>query len=304
MQQEFGDTLAGKRVLVTGATGFIGYHLCEGLVSLRAEVHGLARGANVGALPAGCRPLSVDLMDYAAVCAAAKSLRPDIIYHLAGKVTAERDVGLILPMLEGNLMPAAHMLLAASDVGCERFVCAGSSEEGSASQPVASSPYAGSKAAASAYAQMFHRLYALPIVVLRPFSVYGPRQNDAKLIPYAARSLLRGEPPRLTSGEQVRDFVYVKDVARGFVQAGVAEGILGEGFDLGTGVGSRVRDIMTLLADVVGVDITPTFGALPPRSAEEDQVADPARTKDVLGWQARWTLREGLEETVNWYRTA
>jgi nucleoside-diphosphate-sugar epimerase len=207
-------------------------------------------------------------------------------------------------MLEGNLMPAAHMLLAATDVGCERFVCAGSSEESGLAHPVASSPYAGSKTAASAYAQMFHRLYALPIVLLRPFSVYGPRQNDAKLIPYAARALLRGEPPRLTSGDQLRDFVYVKDVARGFIRAGVAEGVLGEGFDLGTGVGSRVRDVVTLLADVVGVDITPSLGALPPRLAEEDQVADPVRTRELLGWEARWELREGLEETVNWYRAA
>lgn len=304
LQQEFGDALAGRRVLVTGATGFLGYHLCEGLISLQAEVHGLARGASVGELPTGCTPLSLDLMDFDAVRAAADNLRPNIIYHLAGKVTADRDIGLVLPMLEGNLIPAAHMLLAATDVGCERFVCAGSSEESDPSQPVASSPYAGAKAATSAYVQMFHRLYALPIVLLRPFSVYGPRQDDAKLIPYAVRSLLRGESPRLTSGDQVRDFVYVKDVARGFVHAGVTDGVLGEAFDLGTGVGSRVRDVVTLLAEVVGVDIAPALGALPSRIAEEDQVADPARAKEFLGWEPRWTLREGLEETVNWYRAA
>ena len=304
LQEEFGDSLAGTRVLVTGATGFIGYHLCEALVSLRAAVHGLARAANGECLPTGCQPLPVDLMDYDAVRATVKVLRPDVIYHLAGRVTADRDVALVLPMLEGNLIPAAHMLLAANDVGCERFVCAGSSEETDVAHPVASSPYAASKTAVSAYGQMFHRLYAVPVVVLRPFSVYGPRQGDDKLIPYAIRALLRGESPQLTGGDQVRDFIYVKDVARGFLEAGAADGIVGEALDLGTGLGTRVREVMTLLTDILGVDITPTLGAVPARVAEEDQIADPARTKELLGWEPRWSLREGLEETVKSYRTA
>lgn len=303
-QAEFGESFVGRRVLVTGATGFIGWHLCEALVTLGAEVHGLSRTASTKNLPRGCQSRAVDLRDYEAVKAVLSQLQPELIYHVAGMVTAQEDMALVMPMLQHNLIGTVHLLLVGTEAGCGRFVCVGSSEEPleDKTDQVPSSPYAAAKMVGSIYARMFHRLYNFPLVLVRPFMVYGPRQEVTKLVAYTILSLLRGEPPQVSSCQRVYDFIYVLDVVRGLLKAGVQPGVVGEAIDLGIGRGSRIQDVVNLLVELIDSNIKPVFGAIPDRVGEESRIANREKTKRLLGWEPLWSLRDGLAETIAWYR--
>jgi nucleoside-diphosphate-sugar epimerase len=303
-QAEFGNTFDGRKVLVTGATGFIGWHLCEALIALGADVHGLSRTASTQKLAPGCSAWHVDLTDIEAVRMVVSKTQPQLIYHLAGLVTAQQDLNLVLPMLRNNLVGTVHLLLAATEIGCERMVIVGSSEEPTFGtlDEVPTSPYAAAKAAASMYARMFHKVYGLPVVVVRPFMTYGPRQEPTKLISYTILALLRGENPQLSSGERVCDFVYVLDVVRGLLKAGIQPNLEGKTVDLGTGEGNRVRDVIELLVELSGSTARPVFGAIPDRIEKHPLIADRGVTRRLLDWEPVWSVRDGLTETVAWYQ--
>ncbi|WP_171974717.1 NAD-dependent epimerase/dehydratase family protein [Leptolyngbya sp. 'hensonii'] len=299
---EWGSRLRQQRVLVTGATGFVGGHLCDRLLELGAEVHGLARQAGMGDATSGWQPWSVDLRDREAVRQALHQIRPQIVYHLAGLVTARQDVALVLPMLEHNLLGTIHLLLAATEIGCDRLILAGSSEEPDITMPIPTSPYAAAKATASLYGQMFQKLYGVPVTIVKLFMTYGPRQEAAKLIPYTILSLLRGEPPHLSSGQRICDLLYIRDLVQGLLQVGIQPDLVGQTVHLGTGQGTPLREVVDRLVQISGTSVQPLFGAIPDRLGEHPQIADLQTTRQILDWEPQWTLSQGLTETVAWYR--
>ncbi|MET7460377.1 NAD-dependent epimerase/dehydratase family protein [Nonomuraea sp. NPDC005501] len=286
--------------LVTGATGFIGSHLVRRL-GLSGEAHGVSR-SEPPAVP-GVTWHRADLRDAAAVEGLLAAVRPDVVYHLAGEVDGARETGTVLPTLQGNLTSTVNVLAAAAR-SSSRVVLAGSSEEprpgnGHAAPP---SPYAMAKAAASGYADLFHRLWGVPYTIVRPTMVYGPGQRDGtKLVPYVTLSLLRGEEPRLTSGAKVADWVYVDDVVAAFAAAGASGRAVGRAFDVGTGVRASVREVVELLHRIVGSGRGPRFGAMSDRPLDVPQAADTGPARELLGWEAGVGLEEGLRRTVAWY---
>ena len=300
--REFGDQFRGQRVLVTGATGFIGRHLCEALASLGGMVTGLSRSAGPSNISQGVIPLAADLRQYGNAYRVLGQVHPDVIFHLAGHVTAQRDRELVIPMLETNAAGTVHLLMAASKVGCARFVIV-SSAEVCGPGAIPGSPYAASKLVAEIYGQMFYQLYGLPVVCLRPYLTYGPGQQPTKLIPHTILSLLRGENPYVTSSDRTCDVIYVEDVVRGFLKAAVTpDVIVGERIDLGTGVGITIREVVQKVAKLIDSPGCPIFGAAPDRPNEGNIVADFARTQSILAWSPSWSLDDGLQETVAWYR--
>lgn len=298
---EFGDAFAGRAVLVTGATGFAGHALCEGLVALGARVHGLARSAE--AVPAGVLPWSIDLRDADRVGAACREISPEYVFHLAAQVTARQESELVRTMLEHNLLGTVNLLLALSQADCRRIVVAGTPEEAAddVRRAIVASPYAAAKTAASVYTRMFHRLYRLPIVTVRPLVTYGPRQDENKLVPYTILKLLRGEPPQFTSGMRLCDFVYVRDVVRGIIRAALAPNVEGQTFDLGTGRAMSIRAAVESIVKLVGRNLPVHFGAIPDRLGEGPLVADAESTRRAIGWEPRSTLESGMAETIAWY---
>lgn len=299
--EEFGDTFRGERVLVTGATGFLGRPLCEALLTLGAEVHGLARSAERGV--AGAIPWSVDLRDREDVEAAVSAIRPHVVVHLAAQVTARQERDLIRPMLEHNLLGTVNLLTAVMQGKCRRVVFVGSGEEPSSVIRTArpSSPYTAAKTAAGLYARMFQHVYNLPAVTVRPFLTYGPHQEATKLIPYTIRKLLRGESPQLSSGNRLCDFIHVSDVVRGMLWAAAQPGIVGETFDLGTGEVASIRTAVEMVARLIGADVPVHFTPNPDRAHEPPLIADLDSSRRLLGWQPRWTLETGLRATIEWY---
>lgn len=298
-----GGGLDGRRVLVTGASGFIGSRLCSRLRLLGAEVHGTVRQPE-SATDGDIAWLVGDVGDPDDVERVFEVVRPDVVFHLASRVAGDRDVELVQPMLADNLLGAVNVLVAAERRGQPRVVLAGSMEEPAphSRHAVASSPYAAAKWAATGYARMFHALYALPVVVLRIFMVYGPGQRDrTKLVPYVIESLLTGEPPRLTGGTRAVDWIYVDDVVDALLSAAQAPSVEGKVLDVGSGSTVTIRELVRRLATTMGTTVEPVFGELADRPAETEEVAEVRPTEEALCWRPATTLDRGLRLTVDWY---
>jgi nucleoside-diphosphate-sugar epimerase len=300
--------LAAQRLLVTGATGFIGTRLCRRAASGGAIVHAVSRRARPvrgDDLQKGVHRERADITDNAAVEALVRRVRPDVVVHLAGNVSGARDRDLVLPMLQANLLGAVNVMLAADTAGCRRVVLAGSVEEPNLadSEALVRSPYGAAKWAAQAYARLFHSLYELPVVHLRVSMVYGPEQRDIrKLVPYVTLALLRGEAPQLMSGTREIDWIYVDDVVEAFLAAATAPSVDGRSLDIGSGELVSVRTLVGRLRRLVGADVEPVFGALPDRKLERARVADPAAAAAAMDWRPETSLDEGLARTVDFYR--
>jgi len=246
----------------------------------------------------------VDLADIKAALALVSKVKPDTIYHLAGSVGASPDRELVLPTFQSLLGSTVNLLTTVAETGCRRLVLTGSLTEPEASQPEGTpgSPYAAAKWASSAYGRMFHSLYDVPCVIVRPFMTYGPAQDSKKIIPAVTLALLRGEAPRLSSGRWQADWIYIDDVIEGFLKAAHAQRIDSATIDLGSGRLVSVREVVEQLSEIVGGDVKPLFGALPDRPMEQVRVADISDTYARLGWKPAVSLENGLKRTVEWYR--
>jgi len=295
---------AGRKVLVTGASGFIGSNLCRYLCLMGADVHATSR---VGRFTSSDGPKwwQGDVADLRTARNIIFSVKPDLVFHLSGMVVARPDLELVLPTFHSLLTSTVNVLTVSAEAGCSRIVLAGSMTE---PDPVKGeftpgSPYAAAKWASSAYGRMFHRLYQTPCVIVRTFMTYGPTQDPTKLIPSVTLAFLNGEPPKLSSGQYRADWIYIDDVVEGLIRAALTPQMEGGTIDLGTGVLTSVREIGQCIKVVIGTDIEPVYGALPDRPFEQVRVADLSETTARLGWKPKISLEEGLRQTVEWYRT-
>jgi UDP-glucose 4-epimerase len=293
---------AGRRVLVTGASGFVGTALCDRLRHLGADVNGVSR-----------RPVErdgvhcwvADLAEADAARQVVRDVEPEVVFHLASLVTGSRAIEAVAPTVRDNLLTTVHLLTAACEVGGPRVVLAGSMEEPDLGdpEPTPVSPYAAAKYAATTYARMFHALYGLQVASLRVFMVYGPGQRDgAKLLPYVIRTLLQDRSPELSSGRRRVDWVYIDDVVSAFLAAACAEPIVGTAVDVGSGHPVTIRSLVERIVAEVGGEARPTFGARADRPAEREPVADVTRTEQLLGWAPTTPLDVGVARTVEWFR--
>ena len=295
--------LSGLKILVTGARGFIGSRLYQYLCETGADVYAVSRSFR-SPHEDGAHVWQGDLADSAAVQNLFRVVKPDIIFHMAGLAVGARDLSLVLPTLLSNLVTTANVLTAATEIGCQRIVFPASLEEpDSEVNPIPSSPYAAAKWASRAYARMFYQLYQTPVVIVRVFLTYGPGpEKQNKVIPYVIHSLLQGEPPKLTSGQRLVDWIYIDDVVSGLIAAAQAPGIEGDTIDLGSGILVSIQSAVQQIVRLVGAGVEPLFGALPDRAFEQVKVADTASAYAKLRWQPLTSLEKGLESTVAWYK--
>jgi UDP-glucose 4-epimerase len=297
-----------KRVLVTGAAGFIGQRLVRRLVEGGARVWaGLAPDEapeRVAALPVPAERLVFDLRDGEGVRAAVAEAAPQVVFHLAavGVTDPEIDAALALAVNTGGTV---HLLEALRG-RTSRVVLVGTCYEYGARESVEGldpfNAYAASKVAAWAFGRMYWRMYALPVVTVRLFQVYGPGQPAHTLIPAAIDAALTGRDFPMTPGEQERDFIFVEDVVTGMLAAAGAPGIEGESLDLGTGRAHSARQVVERIWAATGARGQMLPGALPYRpGAVMHSVADAERTARLTGWRAQVTLGEGLRQTIQSY---
>lgn len=297
------EQLSGKRVLITGASGFIGSHLCDRLCQNGALVHAVSR-TKQNAAGDSLQWWQGNMEDIETVQNLFYSIKPHIVFHLSGHVTGAADLELVLPTFHSLVVSTINLLTVAARMECDRIVLIASLEEPEPGQnevaPI--SPYAAAKWAGGAYGRMFQRLYQTPVVLVRPFMTYGPQQNERKIIPSVTLSLLQGNAPKLASGQRQVDWIYIDDVIEGMLAAALVPNVEGCTFDLGSGTLVSIREMVQQLVKLVNPQIEPLFGALPDRPVEKVRLANTAYVYDKLAWQPVVSLEQGLEYTVNWYK--
>ena len=295
--------MRGRRVLVTGAAGFLGRHLCPQLRAAGAEVHAVSRQHRPGHTAAD-RWWTAEVADETAARELVKSVKPDVAIHLAALTHAEPSLDLVLPTFRSALESTVNLLTALTYEGCQRIVLTGSMEEpvgnGAVARPA--SPYAAAKWAASAYGRMFHALYGTPVVIARLTLTYGPGQARRKVIPSTILALLRGEQPRVSRGTRAWDVLYVDDAIEALMSLALGRGPDGATVDIGTGQLVTLRAVIERLVTMIAPSIGAAFGDVPERPLTESRAADAAATAATLGWRATTSLEAGLQRTVDWYR--
>lgn len=310
----------GKRALVTGAGGFIGSHLTETLANLGADVRAFVR-YNSRNDPGLLSLLQLetlqmleiipgDLHDLEAVTAACKEM--DIVFHLGALIAIPYSYVHPAEVVYTNILSTLNVLMAARSCQVSRVVHTSSSEVyGTAlrtpideAHPLqGQSPYSASKIGADKIAESFYRSFDLPVVTLRPFNTYGPRQSARAVIPTIISQVLKKSEIYLGNLEASRDLTYVSDTVAGFLCAGEVEGIEGQTFNLGVGqeisIGRLAEEIIDLVGKPVSIHIDPQR-IRPAKSEVQRLLSDNRLAKEHLGWQPKVELREGLRKTIEW----
>jgi nucleoside-diphosphate-sugar epimerase len=311
------EPLRDKRVLVTGATGFIGSHLVRRLVAHGADVHALTSSVS-SVYPTRLLDLRSaitlhegNLIDRSAMDALVERSRPSHVFHLGAYTHVGKSWRRVDECIQANVQGTVNLMQALDGTGYERFVYTGTSEiygdidvpfrEDAVVNPI--SPYSVGKYAGERYCRMFHQGYGWPIVMVRPFNAYGPWQTPDRVIPEIIGRAVRGEELKMTQGKQTREFNFVEDLVDGFLLLGTTPGIDGELFNLGCGEEVSMRDLATTILDLMGNPIEPSFGALADRPTEIWRMfCDSSKARERLGWKPQHSLADGLQKTIDWYR--
>jgi len=313
----------GKWVLVTGAGGFIGSQLVEALLeqgaNMRAFVRytsrkdpGLLRQLN----PEDFAKLEIvagDLRDEHAVRHAIQGCQ--VVFHLGALISIPYSYHHPFEVAETNFMGTLNILMACHYLGVRRLVHTSTSEVyGTARQALideghplqGQSPYSASKIGADKLAESFFCAYNLPVVTVRPFNTFGPRQSARAVIPaIITQALAEGSTIQLGNLATTRDFTYVSDTVRGFILAAEAGQVEGQVFNLGTGQETSIGDLARKIIQMVGrpVEIMLDPERLRPEPSEVLRLlSDNSLARQRLGWGPEVTLDEGLDQTIAWIR--
>ncbi len=312
-----------QRVLVTGASGFIGSHVTERLVSEGFQVRAFVRyngrddRGQIDRLPRDVQQaIEVhrgDLKDPEAVRKAVKG--QEWVLHLGALIAIPYSYQNPLDVVQTNVVGTAHILDACRDSDTiERVVLTSTSEVYGTAQFVpitethplrGQSPYAATKIGSDALGESYHRAFELPVSILRPFNTFGPRQSARAIIPTIISQALSKPSIRLGSLDPRRDLTYVKDTAAGFVAIARCDKALGRVVNIGRGDDLTIGELVEMIGKILGKTIqveTDPDRVRPAASEVGRLLAGTALAQELFGWKSAYTLEQGLAETVEWVK--
>ena len=311
-------TWKGKRVLVTGAGGFIGSHLTDRLVNLGADVHALVHYNALGtwgwldASPSrdSVRVIAGDICDRDSMRHAIGGC--EVVFHLAALIGIPYSYHAPSSYVRTNVEGTLNVLHAAREGGVECMIHTSTSEAYGTAQYVpmdekhplqGQSPYSASKIGADKMAEAYHASFQFPVVTVRPFNTFGPRQSARAVIPTIIAQLLSGKAVRLGNVHPTRDLNYVTDTVDGLILAAATRKAIGRTINLGSGQETSIGELAELLARLMKRRLTleREDGRVRPETSEVERlVADARLAQELLGWKPRVGLEEGLSRTIEW----
>ena len=310
----------GKRVLVTGADGFIGSHLTELLVAQGARVRALVQYNSFNSWGwledtkclADIEVVTGDIRDPHFMRSVMTGY--EVVFHLAALIAIPYSYAAPSSYVDTNVTGTLNVMQAARDTGVARVVHTSTSEvygtalyvpidEKHPLQP--QSPYSATKIAADAIAASFHNAYKLPVVTVRPFNTYGPRQSARAVIPTVITQIASGQRKlKLGNLSPTRDFNYVADTCRGFVLLAQCEAAIGRTVNVGSNFEISVGDTVSMIAEIMGanVEIITDEQRIRPGTSEVERLwCDNTVVRELTGFVPEVALREGLSKTVSWF---
>ncbi len=304
----------GKRVILTGGTGFVGANLARRLLDDGHELHLLVRP---GYRPWRIEPILTDLQlhevrlaDQESLSKVLKDIGPEWVFHLAthGAYPSQTD---LQQMVETNILGTVNLVEACLETGFESFVNTGSSSEygfkdhpPSETEPLEpNSRYAVTKASSTMFCRYRAQETGVHLPTLRLYSVFGPYEEPTRLFPTLIRYGKEGKLPPLVDPRVARDFVYADDVVDAYCLAASRHGSeKGAVYNLGTGVSTSIRDVAEVARRLMGIKDVPQWGSMPNRTWDTDVwVADSRKIRSALGWRPRYSFEEGFSKLVQWF---
>ena len=311
-----------KSILITGAGGFIGSHLAEQIIECGAKVRAFVRYNSRGdwgmleLLPKHkldeIEVCAGDLRDSHAVRRAVQ--KTEILFHLGSLIAIPYSYIHPRETIETNVMGALNVMSAASEVGVDRVIHTSTSEVYGTARYVpmdekhplqGQSPYSASKIGADMVAESFYRSFGLPVTIIRPFNTFGPRQSARAVIPtIITQALTPVAQIVLGSIYPTRDYTYVEDVVNAFIEAAVSQDSIGETINIGSGSDISIGDIAKQVMSILGVDKPIALDSKrvrPVNSEVERLCCDNTKARQLLDWEPRISLEEGLRRTIQWF---
>ena len=319
-------TLIGKKIMVTGANGFIGSHLTEELVrrghSVRAFVRYNALDSwgwldhSAPDIRSALEVFSGDIRDPYGVKKAMEGC--DVVFHLAALIAIPYSYRCPESYFDTNIRGTLNVLQAARELGTERILHTSTSEVYGTAQYIpmpeshplhAQSPYAASKIGADQMAMSFYYSFGTPVSIVRPFNTYGPRQSARAVIPTVITQIARGARRiKLGALTPTRDFNYVKDTVRGFIEIAASSATVGEVVNIGSNFEMSIGETARMIGEIMGAEIvieTDAQRVRPGKSEVERLWADTAKAVKLFGWKPAYGgksgFKRGLSETVEWF---
>lgn len=313
--------IKGKKVLVTGSEGFIGSHLTERLVDLGADVTALVQYNSFNnwgwidtfddEIKNNIEIVTGDIREYDNVKRIVKG--KDIVFHLAALIAIPYSYLSPMAYVRTNVEGTTNILEACRDYDIEKIVHTSTSETyGTAlyvpideKHPIqGQSPYSASKIAADKMAESFYRSFNLPVAIIRPFNTYGPRQSARAVIPTIITQIATGAKEiKLGSLTPTRDFNYVKDIVEAFIKIVESDKAIGQVLNAGSNfeisIGNLAKTIIKIMDKEVEI-ICDEQRFRPDKSEVNRLWADNSKIKELTGWQPKYSLEEGLKETIQW----
>jgi nucleoside-diphosphate-sugar epimerase len=307
--------MKNKKVLITGAAGFIGANLARYFLKKGAKIFVFTRRASdkwrIRDVSGNISECSVDLKDADNLEKTIKKIKPQIIIHTAvyGGHSFQNDTARII---ESNFTGAVNLINALKGVRFELFINTGSSSEyGIKSKPMKESdllePFSGygvTKAASELYCHAIAEEQNMPVVTLRLFSPYGYYEDKNRLVSSVILSCLKFKNPKLSSPDSVRDFIFIEDVISAYKKViDNQRKVKGEVFNIGSGKQHTVEDVVKNIIKLTGNKVKPEWGNVAnPRHEPECWQADISKAKRLLSWEPEHGLRQGLEKDISWFK--
>jgi dTDP-glucose 4,6-dehydratase len=308
-----------KKILITGAGGFIGSHLAERLVELGADVRALVHYNAMGTwgwldsspYKGDMEILAGDICDRDSICNAVQG--QEIVFHLAALIAIPYSYHAPVSYVRTNVEGTLNILQAVRESGASRIIHTSTSEVyGTArytpideTHPLqGQSPYSASKIGADKLAEAFHLSFGVPVVTVRPFNTFGPRQSARAVIPTIITQLLAGEKVQLGNLHPTRDLNFVSNTVDGFVAAAESSAAKGKTLNLGSGREISIADLVQLVARLMNknVEIEGESPRMRPSGSEVERLlANNNLAKELIGWEPQVTLEDGLKRTIAWF---